>query len=69
MLSPSQLRILPIDQQKEYVWQYGKFVDSKSEGETTINMYWMGNYYAELIYNTISNQVENIVLKEAFHDD
>jgi hypothetical protein len=44
--------------------QYGKFIDSKSEGETTINMYWMGNYYAELIYNTISNQVENIVLKE-----
>ncbi|QHT66687.1 hypothetical protein GXP67_08450 [Rhodocytophaga rosea] len=68
MLSPLQLRQLPLQQQAQYVCEYGKFVDSKFEGETTVNMYWLDKYYAEVIYNSLSNQVQDIELKEAFHD-
>lgn len=69
MLSALQLRQLPLHQQAQYVWEYGKFIDSKVEGETTVNMYWLDKYYAEVICNSLSNQVQDIELKEAFHDN
>ena len=69
MFSPLQLRQLPFQKQAEYIGEYGKFIDSKIQGNTAVDMYWLNKYLCRSsLYNRLSNQVQDIELKEAFHD-
>jgi hypothetical protein len=66
MLTPQQLLLLPLNERAQYVQDYGKFTgNSKHKGYPT-NLYWMGNYYAEVVYNPDENRIEDILCREVF---
>jgi hypothetical protein len=50
---------LDINAQAEYVWQ-GEFLATRTEGECRINLYNLGEFYAEVFYNHVSNEIVNI---------
>lgn len=66
MLNIYQLHQLPLQERKEYILTHGKFVKSKLDGYITSNFYHMGQYEAEIVYNTHTNQVIQIILKQGF---
>jgi hypothetical protein len=66
MLSSYQLSLLPLNEQVQYVWDHGKFVGNSIHKGFPTNLYWMGNYYAEVVYNDVENRIEDIICREAF---
>ncbi len=66
MRSIFQLQHLPLPQRAQYIMDYGTFVESRTEGDFSSNLYRIDNYYAEVVYDNEAKQIEDIVLKEAF---
>lgn len=69
MLSITEIRFLTLNEKAQYVWNNGRYCSSSREANFKINLYWMGNFYAEVWYNCESNQIADIVLKEAFYSN
>jgi len=69
MLTIFQLRHLPLEEQAHYVWDHGEYSDKKVELMYTVASYWLGSFWAEVVYNNISNEIEEILFKEAFHNN
>jgi hypothetical protein len=63
MLSLIQLQLLSLQERAQYIQDYGQFIESRTEGNFSSNLYRMDNYYAEVVYN--NQKVEEVVLKES----
>lgn len=50
---------LDINHQAEYVWQ-GKFIDNRTEGNYHILLYNLGDFYAEVFYDSTLNKISHI---------
>lgn len=50
---------LDVNQQAQYVWQ-GKYVDMRSEGDYRILLYNLGDFYAEVFYDSSLNKISHI---------
>ncbi len=69
MLTTFQLRHMSLDEQVQYVLDNGEFAVTKLEKEYSVNMYWMGSFYAEVVYNEETNAIVEVVFKEGSIDD
>jgi hypothetical protein len=69
MLSITEMMFLTLQEKALYVWNNGKYRRSRWEDRYRINLYWMGNFYAEVWYDSEKNQIQDIFLKEAFHNN
>ena len=69
MLTPQQLLLLPFNERAQNIWDHGQFAGNALHKGFRTNLYWMGNYYAEVIYNDVENKIEDIIYREAFHSN
>ena len=69
MITPQQLLLLPLNKRAQYIWDHGKFAGNNVHKGFPTNLYWMGNYYAEVIYNNVENRIEDIICRQAFHSN
>lgn len=69
MHSIYQFQQFPLNEQAQYVWDNGQFVESRTENDFSSNLYWMGNFYVEIVYNNSMNSIVEVVFKEAFHNN
>ena len=67
MLSIIELRFLSLNERAQYVWDNGRFITSKVGGIYRINLYWLRSYYVEVVYNSLSNQIVDVIPKQGFH--
>jgi hypothetical protein len=65
MLSLIHLQLLSLPERARYIQDFGKFVESRTEGDFSSNLYRMNDYYAEIIYNNAAGRVEDVMLKES----
>ncbi len=68
MLSLTEIMVLSLQEKVQYVWNRGMYCNSSWEGIYRINLYWMGNFYAQVWLDNTSHQVRDIILKEAFQN-
>jgi hypothetical protein len=69
MLTIFQLRHLPLQEQVQYVLDNGEFTVSKKRKDHMANLYWIGSFYAEIIYSDQTNTITEVVFKEANIND
>ncbi len=65
MLTLRETIVLTLREKVDYVWNKGMYCYSYWEGKYKVNLYWMGNYYAQIWCEEESNEVMNVVLQEA----
>jgi hypothetical protein len=64
MLSMVELRFLSLNERAQYVWNNGRFITSRITGVYRTNIYWLGSYYVEVVINSKSNQIIDVVPKQ-----
>jgi hypothetical protein len=64
-----QLQQLSLNEQAQYIWDHGTFVESKTELDMSLSLYWMDTFYAEVIYDNAANTIVEVVFKEAFYNN
>jgi hypothetical protein len=64
MLSLIQLQLLSLPERAQYIQDYGNLIESRTEGDFSSNLYWMNDYYAEVVYNNAAGRIEDVMLKE-----
>jgi hypothetical protein len=69
MLSKLELRFLTLSERAQYVWDYGQYVSSRSEGYHKIHLYLLGSYYVDVIYNADSNRIVDVVPQDSFRSN
>jgi hypothetical protein len=69
MLSLTEMMFLTLQEKAQYVWNNGRYCRSRRENRFRINLYWMGNFYAEVWYDNEKNQILDVVLKEALYNN
>jgi hypothetical protein len=67
MLSMVELRFLSLNERAKYVWNNGRFITSRITGIYRTNVYWLGYYYVEVVYNSESNQIVDVLPKQGFN--
>ena len=60
---------MSLNEQVQYVWDNGEFAVSKFEKDYSVNLYWMGSFYAEVIHNDETNVIVEVVFKETSIND
>ena len=65
MLSLIHLQLLSLQERARYIQDYGNLVESRTEGDFSSNLYWMNEYYAEVVLNNAAGRVEDVMLKES----
>lgn len=65
MLSLIHLQLLSLPERARYIQQYGNLVESRTEGDFSSNLYWMNEYYAEIVLNNAAGRIEDVRLKES----
>jgi hypothetical protein len=58
---------LSLQEKAQYVWNKGMYCYSYWEGKYKINLYWMGNYYAQIWIEDDSNQLRDVVMKDSVY--
>lgn len=65
MLSLIHLQLLSLEERARYIQDYGSLVESRTEGDFSSNLYWMQEYYAEVVLNNVAGRIEDVLLKES----
>ena len=50
MVGLYEFKMMPLAAQAEYIWDNGKFLATRRAGRFTINLYYLGSYFAEVMY-------------------
>ena len=61
MLGLYDFKMLPLAAQAEYIWDNGKFLATRRAGRFTVNLYYLGSYFAEVMYEADNlNEIADI---------
>lgn len=69
MLLTFQFQQLTLVEKVIYIQQHGQFMQSSVNSQKKISSYLMDSYIAIIIYDTATNTVENVLIKENFSDN
>jgi len=61
MINIYSFNALDKNNQIEYVWDKGMFISSRIQGDCTINLHQLHNFYVELFYCQQTNKINQIV--------
>ncbi len=64
MLTIFQLRHVSLNEQLQYVWDNGEFAVTKIEKDHRVNLYWMGSFYAEVVYSDETDTIVEVRFKD-----
>ena len=56
-----------MSERAQYVWDNGRFITSRIAGIYRTNIYWLGSYYVEVVINSESNQIIDVIPKQGFN--
>ncbi len=51
---------LPVDEQAQHAWDYGRYLMNREGQRTTANLYAVGAFYVEIWYNREQNSITAI---------
>ena len=69
MITRLQLQTLLFKEREQYIRDYGRLVEARTEDRYSSYLYSMGYFYAELVYDNAAGRIEDIVLKQTFHSN
>ena len=60
MVSIDKFNKLSQDEKAFHIWTHATFLHVREEKNFRFNLFYIGNYYVELVYNISDNQIEKI---------
>lgn len=71
MVTIEKFNKLSLDEKAWYIWNGSTFLLAREEGRYRFNLFYMNNYYVELVYGMAENDIVKVraFFSDAFLDD
>lgn len=60
MVQINKFNKLTLEEKAWYIWNSATFLHSREDSEFRYNLFYLNNYYVELLYNIQGNEVDKI---------